>query len=166
MLPSDHYVRWYNELFKVLEEKGHEHLQSYWKAIAGLQDEILGPYIERSGLAGMYEYWDRIRIEENADMDLELHDDHLVLRMNACPSLGKNLDNDAGASPIYCDHCPGWIEPVIEGHGFFIAYDIISRTEPRCELRIFSEKTKAEAAASTARLLARPYGPGEEGEGV
>ena len=30
MLPSDHFVRMYNELFKMLEEKGHDALQAYW----------------------------------------------------------------------------------------------------------------------------------------
>jgi hypothetical protein len=157
MLPSDHFVRWYNELFKILDEMGEEHLRSYWTAIAELQDKILGPYIDKSGLRGMYEYWDKIRIEENADMDLELSNDRLVLKMNVCPSLGKNLDNDAGPSPRYCDHCAGWIKPVVEKHGFFVAYDIISRSEPRCILQIFKDKSKAGAAESAAVLPAKPY---------
>jgi hypothetical protein len=158
MLPSDHYVRWYNELFKVLEDKGHEHLQNYWKTIAGLQDNILSKYIERDGLKGMRDYWEHIRIEENCDMDLNLSDDHLELRMNKCPSLSKNLDNDAGPMGLYCDHCAGWVNPVIQKHGYFPVYDMISRTKPQCVLRIFKDKKAADEAEKEVQLLAKPYG--------
>ena len=36
MLPSDHFVRFYNELFKMLEERGHKELQAYWLEISRL----------------------------------------------------------------------------------------------------------------------------------
>jgi hypothetical protein len=34
-------------------------------------------------------------------------------RMLRCPSLSKPLDNMLGCH-YYCDHCAGWIHPVIE----------------------------------------------------
>jgi len=70
MLPSDHFVRMYNELFKMLEVKGHDHLQRYWLDVSKLQETILWPYIARDGLKGMYDYWERIRIEENCDAEI------------------------------------------------------------------------------------------------
>ncbi len=158
MIPSDHYVRLYNELFKMLEERGHRELQSYWLEISRLQKTILGPFIEADGLAGMHAYWSHIREEENCEADLVLTDDYFEFKMLKCPSLTKAMDNDAGAFTYYCDHCAGWIKPVVESYGYFLAYDMISRTEPRCVLRVYKEREKAEAFLEQARLPARPYG--------
>ena len=160
MLPSDHFVRMYNELFKMLEERGHRELQSYWLEISRLQKSLLGPYVERAGFQGMYDYWDRIRIEENCEMDLDVGPDYFRLRMLKCPSLSKNLDNDAGLFSLYCDHCAGWIKPVLERYGYIVVYDMISRTEPHCEMWVFDDEEKAAAQAATAKLLANPYPDG------
>jgi hypothetical protein len=157
MIPSDHFVRMYNELFKMLEEQGHEHLQKYWMRIAGLQTTILGPFIEKDGLKGMYDYWEHIRIEENCDADLVLTEDYFEFKMNKCPSLGKVLDNDAGAFELYCDHCAGWVQPVISQHGFYYVSDIISRTEPHCSMRVYKDKKLSDAYEKTITLPAKPY---------
>ena len=158
MLSSDHYVRMYNELFKMLEEKGHDHLQRYWRTISELQDTIVGPYIDRAGFQGMYDYWDRIRIEENCEAELRVTDDYFEFKMITCPSLSKAMDNDAGVCPLYCDHCAGWVEPVMERHGYILVPDMISRTEPRCVLRVYKDPKKAKEYADQATLLAQPYG--------
>lgn len=157
MLPSDHFVRMYNELFKMLAERGKEHLREYWMEIAALQNTILGTYIERDGLKGMYDYWEHIRIEENCEAELTLTEDYFEFKMLKCPSLSKNLDNDAGPCEFYCDHCAGWIEPVMRAHGYYIVYDMISRTEPRCVIRVFKSRALAEEHARTVKLLATPY---------
>jgi hypothetical protein len=153
----------YNELFKMLAERGAEHLQRYWLEIAGLQRSLLGPYVERAGFRGMYEYWDHIRIEENCEMDLEYGEDYFHMQMLECPSLSKNLDNDAGLCPVYCDHCAGWIVPVLESYGYHVVYDMISRTEPRCEMWVFAD---ADAAAVKARQATLPAEPYPEGRGA
>ena len=157
MIPSDHFVLMYNELFKMLEEQGHEHLQKYWMRIADLQDTILGPYIEKDGLKGMYDYWEKIRVEENCDADLNLTEDYFELKMNACPSLSKVLDNDAGTFDMYCGHCAGLVQPVIARHGYYYVSDIISKNEPVCNMRIYKDKKKADEYEKTVKLLARPY---------
>ncbi len=161
MLPSDHFVRFYNELFKMLEEKGHGELQKYWMEISRLQESIVGPYIERDGLKGMYDYWDHIRIEENCDADLTLTDDYFEFRMNRCPSLSKVLDNDAGVFEFYCDHCAGWIMPLMKKYGYYMACDMISRTVPKCVMRIYREEEKADEFMKKARLPAEPYKTGD-----
>ncbi len=157
MIPSDHFVRMYNELFKMLEDRGHEHLQNYWRRVAKLQSTILGPYIEKDGLKGMYDYWERIRIEENCDAELTLTDDYFEFKMNKCPSLSKALDNDAGVCDLYCDHCAGWVYPVLSSFGFYPVTDMISRTEPVCIERTYKDKAKAEAYKKTLILPAEPY---------
>ena len=157
MLPSDHFVRMYNELFKMLEERGEEELKAYWLEISDLQESLVGPYIANHGLRGMYEYWDKIRVEENCEMDLSVTDRYFEIVMHRCPSLSKNLDNDAGQSIRYCDHCAGWINPLIRNHGYFPVYDIKSRTKPVCQLRVYTTEKEAREFADTAELLWEPY---------
>jgi hypothetical protein len=73
--------------------------------------------------------------------------------MNVCPSLSKNLDNDAGLCIHYCEHCAGWINPIIREYGYWPVYDIISPTEPRCHVRMYRDKKKAlEFSKETIRL--------------
>ena len=37
MIPSDHFVRFYNEVFKALEDKGHSHIVAYWRELGRIQ---------------------------------------------------------------------------------------------------------------------------------
>ena len=147
----------YNELFRMLEERSHKDLQNYWLQISRLQESIVGPYIERAGLKGMYEYWAHIIEEENCEAHMDVNDDYFEFRMERCPSLSKNLDNDAGPFLLYCDHCSGWISPLLKKHGYYPVYDMISRTEPRCTMRVYKDKDKADEFAKTVKLLAQPY---------
>jgi len=156
MVPSDHFVRMYNELFKMLLQISEDALHDYWLQISRLQETIIGPYIDKKGLSGMYEYWNRIKIEENCDADLKLTENYFEFRMNHCPSLSKVLDNDASACPLYCDHCAGWIAPIMEKKGYFLVYDIISRSIPKCIMRIYSNRELAKEFAKEAKLLAEP----------
>lgn len=158
MLASDHFVRMYNELFKLLEQLGRGHLVRYWLEISNLQESLMQRYFEMDGYEGLYAYWDHIRKEENCDMDMQVFDDYFELRMNKCPSLSKNLDNDAGLSLNYCEHCAGWINPVLTKHGFYPVYDIISRKQPQCIMRIFRDKKKAIECSKTVHELWDPYG--------
>ena len=152
MIPSDHFVKFYNEIFKYLEKKGPEELDRYYARVADRQAYFTLDAFRRDGLKGMYDYWSRIKVEENCDMDLVLTDGCLEGRMNVCPSLSKVLDNDAAPCRVYCDHCPGWCGRVIAQAGHFMVYDIVSRKEPKCVLYIYSDR--ARAAAKYAELVA------------
>ena len=145
MIPSDHFVKFYNEIFKYLEARGAEALDLYYERVAERQAFFTLEAFKRDGLKGMYDYWSRIKIEENCDMYLVLSDGCLELRMNVCPVLSKVLDNDAGACRVYCDHCPGWCGRVIAQAGHYMVYDIVSRTEPVCDMFVFTERARAEA---------------------
>ena len=104
MIPSDHFTRFYNEVFKFLESRGEEALTAYWLEISKSQSMLTLDLFRENGMEGMRQYWEHIRIEENCDMDLDLNDDRLELRMNVCPSLSKIQDNDAEPMERYCDH--------------------------------------------------------------
>ena len=137
MIPSDHFVRFYNENFKYLENKGHEHLEDYFLTISNHQETHCLEQFRKGGLQGMYDYWMVIKKEENCDLDQYIengqHGKILKFFMNGCPSLSKVQDNDAGACSMYCSHCPGWIMPIMSKVGFYYIYDLVSLDMPRCQ---------------------------------
>ncbi len=137
MIPSDHFVRFYNEVFKFLDKQPGNELEKYWLEISRHQELHCLELFKIRGLQGMYEYWEHIRIEENCDMELQLFDDRLEITMKKCPSLSKVLDNDAAPCEKYCDHCPGWIKPLLKKAGFTCDYNIIDRELPQCHICIY-----------------------------
>jgi len=147
MIPSDHFVKFYAEAFKYLEKKGPEAVQKYYDSITEHQKTHCLENFKKNGLQGMYNYWSKIRIEENCDMDIFFSEDHKSVRfiMNGCPSLGKVLDNDAGMCPIYCNHCPGWVLPLLTAAGFYCVYDLVAMDMPRCCSAIFENIEDARA---------------------
>ncbi len=157
MIPSDHFVRYYNEVFKAVDEAGRDKLTGYWRALGENQKEKLGEKFRAGGIRACYEYWTVIKKEENCDAKLSLTEDYFEFLMEKCPSLSKVLDNDAEPFELYCDHCMGWIGPVMEYAGLFPAADIISRSEPVCRFRVYKDKDKAREYACGAAILSRPY---------
>ena len=153
MIPSDHFTRFYNEVFKFLESRGEEALTAYWLEISKSQSMLTLDLFRENGMEGMRKYWEHIRIEENCDMDLDLNDDRLELRMNVCPSLSKIQDNDAEPMERYCDHCAGWIGPIMDKLGYHLVYDVVDRQKPQCVMRVFKDKQKALESEKSAQLL-------------
>ncbi len=145
MIPSDCFVLFYNEVFKHIARCGRPALERYYERVADRQGNFALDQFRREGLKGMYDYYCRIRIEENCDMDMEFQPDCLRLIMHRCPSLAKALTSETGACPIYCDHCPGWALRVLTRAGFWEVYDMVSRTEPVCEEWIYADRAKCRA---------------------
>ena len=152
MIPSDHFVKFYNEVFKFLDSRNSGELGKYYQLVSGNQEFHCLELFRKKGLAGMYEYWEHIRIEENCDMEISLEPEYFHCKMKVCPSLSKITDNDGGACPKYCDHCPGWIFPLMTKAGFFAVYNIIDRKKPVCEFFVYEKQT--EAQKKLADLLA------------
>ena len=143
MIPSDHFVYFYNEVFKEIREQGAAALGRYYARVANRQANFTLDAFRREGLKGMYDYWERIRIEENCQMETELTAEHYRLRMTKCPSLTKAMESAAGACPVYCDHCPGWVLRVFSMAGYWGVYDLVSRTEPICDNWVFADRDLA-----------------------
>jgi hypothetical protein len=144
MIPSDHFVRFYNEVFKFFDLCGELHVKNYYKFISEEQERYCSRLWAEKKLMGMYEYWERIRIEENCDMIHSVEDGCYMFKFNGCPSLKKICDNDASAFPMYCDHCPGWILPIMSKGGFYVVYDLINRMKPQCQMFVFLDRKRAE----------------------
>ena len=143
MIPSDHFIYFYNETFKFIAEQGARELDRYYSRVADRQAFFVLDTFRREGLEGMFRYWNRIRIEENCDMDMTLTDDCLFQHMNKCPSLTKALDSDAGPCAVYCDHCPGWVMKVLSRAGYWGVMDLLDRTKPVCDTWIFADRQLA-----------------------
>ena len=145
MIPSDHFVRFYNEVFKFLDHTGPADLEKFWRHVARHQERHCLEVFRRDGLKGMEDYWNHIRIEENCDLDMFRDERHLETSMNKCPSLSKALDNDATCCEHYCDHCPGWVGRVLTAAGFWLVYDVLDRKKPQCRSYIYPCRQDAEA---------------------
>ncbi|MBR2364836.1 MAG: hypothetical protein IKA79_06510 [Lentisphaeria bacterium] len=155
MIPSDHFVRFYNEVFKYIAAKGETELKKYYDRVSKNQEYHCLDLFCNKGLQGMYDYWEHIRIEENCDMINRLEDDCYSFEFFSCPSLSKAVDNDAGACPEYCNHCPGWILPLMTKAGFYAVYNLIDRKTPRCEMFVYAQKDQA---VRKAAQLTEKYG--------
>ena len=142
MIPSDHFVRFYNEVFKFLDTRNG--LEDYYAHISSHQELHCLKIFSEKGIVGVYEYYLKIRKEENCEMDMELHSDFLYMGMTKCPSLSKNLDNDAGLCIKYCEHCPGWSLPLGKKAGIFEITDMVAPDVPQCYTYYFEDKEKAE----------------------
>ena len=131
MIPSDHFVRFYNEIFKFLEKKGEGCLEDYFKAISRHQETHCMELFSK-GLQGMVDYWKTIKKEENCDSEKFLDGKKVFGFMSKCPSLSKVLDNDAEPCRHYCRHCPGWVLPIMTKAGYYCMYDLVEYDMPRC----------------------------------
>ena len=154
MIPSDHFVRFYNEVFKYLDEQNG--LEEYYLHISRHQEfHCLEEFSSRK-LQGVYDYYVKIRKEENCGMDLEFCDGGLKLDMKHCPSLSKAIDNDAGVCSKYCLHCPGWTMPLYTKAGLYKITNLYALDEPRCTTWLFED---IESAAKKYEELVRNGSP-------
>ncbi len=145
MIPSDHFVKFYAEVFKYLQKQGKQAIDEYYLTIAEHQKTHCLEQFKTKGLAGMKEYWDKIIFEENCDADAILDEGKSYsFIMHHCPSLGKVLDNDADPCPIYCDHCPGWVLPIMTEVGYYTVCDLVGADIPRCTEKTFAKLEDAQ----------------------
>ena len=142
MIPSDHFVRFYNEVFKFLDERNE--LEKYYLHISKHQELHCLELFKKKGLQGVYEDYQKIYKEENCQGKVELKGHELTLLMSKCPSLSKAIDNDAGVCRKYCLHCPGWTMPLYRKAGLFQIFAVMGLEDPRCCEWIFEEKSRAE----------------------
>ena len=130
MIPSDHFVRFYNEVFKFLDER--DGLQPYYEEISRHQELHCLEQFRSKGLQGVYEYYQKIRVEENCVLDMKLEKDRMVSTMERCPSLSKVLDCDAEPCVKYCEHCAGWSMPLSTKCGIYYVQNMVDPLIPRC----------------------------------
>ena len=155
MIPSDHFVRFYNEVFKFLDEENG--LEEYYLEISRHQELHCYECFMDKGLEGMEEYWGHIRHEENCISSSYIEDGVRYTHMSVCPSLSKVLDCDAGLCDKYCLHCAGWVHPLFVKCGFYTINYIYGLDIPECRRCVSEDRAKLEAIRE--QWLAEGYDP-------
>lgn len=106
-------------------EGGYPDLVEYWDAaIRGDSQQHASQLIGAKGIEGMSEYWGQTLSEEapNGGFQARIEDGRFLVEMTDCPSRGFLLRNKVEFSKDYCDHCLGWIGPMMRDANFKIKH--------------------------------------------
>ncbi len=155
MIPSDHFVRFYNEVFKFLDER-HD-LQAYYEEVSHEQAVASAELFWKKGMKGVKEHFERIYKEENCTNENWTTDRDRFSHMTKCPSLTKAMDNDGGLCEKYCLHCPGWEIPLLTRCGLYVVYDLMGLRNPEC--REFKTESREAAEEFRQKILAEGADP-------
>lgn len=162
MLGCYDFCGYYEWTFDWLErEGGQQLLLDYWvESISNDSQRHARELIFRDGFAGMLEYWGHTLAEESPDLGYTItHRPDEVVRfdMQDCPSKGFLIRNGLEQHHDYCDHCVGWIGPMLEDAGFTLDHAHNHRAQCWWEIRRATDLTPASAPgelyAQDARLL-------------
>jgi hypothetical protein len=127
MLGTYDFCGHYEWTFGYLEgEGGRALVREYWDgAISGDSQQHLSALIRAEGFAGMRKYWAHTLGEESPERAFTITEAPGVFRidMHDCPSKGFLLRNGLANHADYCDHCIGWIGPLMKRAGFVIDHE-------------------------------------------
>ncbi|NCO33169.1 MAG: hypothetical protein GW893_04760 [Armatimonadetes bacterium] len=115
----------YDWTFEYLRRKyGEDAVREYWEQAISRDSQIHArELIEATGFKGMEEYWGHTLADEAAGYSAARAEDVYRIDMFACPSKGYLISNNLEAYHDYCDHCMGWIKPVMDDAGFTIDHE-------------------------------------------
>jgi hypothetical protein len=115
----------YEWTFDWLErEGGIELVREYWKvAISEDSQKHARDLIVPEGIEGMKKYWQHTLEEEAAGFAFTSDEKRFRIDMHDCPSKGFLIRNDLEQYGDYCDHCIGWIGPVMRDAGYVIDHE-------------------------------------------
>lgn len=100
---------------------GHEAVKAYWdEAIHRDSQMHASALIEAKGIEGMKEYWGPTLADEGAVYHRTATEDVFRIDMHECPSKGFLIRNGLQQYGDYCDHCMGWIGPMLKRAGFVV----------------------------------------------
>jgi hypothetical protein len=157
----------YEWTFAWLERQGGEAaVRDYWRtAIAGDSQQHASELIRSKGFAGMARYWGHTLAEESPEHGFTIARSPSVFRIDLhdCPSKGFLVRNGLAQYHDYCDHCIGWIGPMMHAAGFKIDHEHNHRGQCWWEFRPTDDADSAAppTGAFDVRLLARWDGAGD-----
>lgn len=106
------------------QQGGHEMVRAYWdEAIHQDSQSHAVELIVGKGIEGMKEYWGPTLADEGAVYERTVTDDVFRIDMHECPSKGFLIRNFLNQYTDYCDHCTGWIGPLMQKAGFVIDHE-------------------------------------------
>jgi hypothetical protein len=125
MIGVQDFIRYYDWTFEYLRRQyGEEAVERYWaEAIAFNSQNHAYVLIQAKGLEGMAEYWGHTLDSEEAGYRATLEPDHFRIDMYECPSKGLLIKIGQEEYHDYCQHCIGWIKPIMDASGFSIDHE-------------------------------------------
>lgn len=121
MLGCQDFCGYYDWTFHYVARRcGPEGLNRLWaEAIGGESQAHYERAARMAELRGLLDVWTRTGQDEHCDWTFTLDERRNTLRwdMRKCPSKQFLLDRRLNASEDYCDHCMGWILPLLERVG-------------------------------------------------
>ena len=132
---------------------GHELVRSYWnEAINHDSQRHARDLIIKEGFEGMAKYWGHTLLEESPDLGFAINrtDDVFRIDMHDCPSKGFLLRNGLESYRDYCDHCIGWIGPLMKDAGFLIDHENNHRGQCWWDIRPVSSGGETSAPGAIA----------------
>ena len=103
---------------------GHELVREYWdQAIHRDSQTHARELIIGRGIEGMKKYWGHALDQEVAGYAITATDDVFRIDMHECPSKGFLIRNGLTQYRDYCDHCMGWIGPLMKEAGFVVDHE-------------------------------------------
>jgi hypothetical protein len=115
----------YEWTFAWLEEQGgHELLREYWDvAIQQDSQRHARALILAEGIEGMKRYWGYTLEHEAAGHVITATEKVFRIDMHECPSKGFLIRNGLAQHRDYCDHCMGWVGPLMKKAGFVVDHE-------------------------------------------
>jgi hypothetical protein len=155
----------YEWTFAWLERAGGpELLRDYWReAIALDSQRHAAELIQREGIEGMKKYWGHTLVEESPSLGFTITAaaDRFRIDMHDCPSKGFLIRNGLEQHTDYCDHCMGWVGPMMRDAGYVVDHEHNHCGQCWWEYRApSSPPAAAVAGANDVRLRADWLQPG------
>jgi hypothetical protein len=140
----------YEWTFAWLEARGgHELVRGYWHdAIAGDSQRHAQALITEEGFEGMKRYWAHTLEEEAAGYVNTVTEEVYRIDMHDCPSKGFLIRNGLVQYRDYCDHCMGWVGPVMQKAGFVVDHEHNHQGQCWWEMRRAADNTPPSAPAA------------------
>ena len=125
MLGVQDFIGYYDWTFEYLRRNfGEKTVADYWlHAISRDSQRHARDLIENKGFDGMEEYWAHTLEMEEAGYTFDRGPDYFRTDMHDCPSKGHLIQRGLEAYHDYCEHCMGWIKPVMGDAGFVINHE-------------------------------------------
>ncbi len=145
MLGTYDFCAHYEWTFEWLRRQGGEPLvRRYWdEAIHQDSQTHASDLILQKGIEGMKEYWGHTLQEESAGYHTTATDKVFRIDMHECPSKGFLIRNKLEQYHDYCDHCMGWIGPLMKRAGWVVDHQHNHCGQCWWEIRKESDETDA-----------------------
>ena len=143
MIGANDFCGHYEWTFAWLERRGgHALVKAYWtEAIREDSQRHASALLLSEGIEGMKTYWGATLDHEGAGYTLTTTADIFRIDMHDCPSKGFLLRNGLVQYSDYCDHCMGWIGPLMKDAGFVVDHEHTHHGQCWWEMRRVEDPT-------------------------